>query len=188
MTKGRAANRECSINRVMNAIGDRWSILILREAYYGTKRFAEFQTYVGAASNILTTRLNKLVAQGVMKRIPLPEHSKRFEYVLTEKGREFFPAYLALKKWGDTWLAEPKGPQVVFIDKATGREVDYGSLRSSAGKPLKPDDVKVIAGSGAVPFNQRRFGAARAEKPSKRAGGVAAPRRKSRSRNASGRS
>jgi hypothetical protein len=96
-----------------------------------------------------------------MKRVPLPEHSKRFEYVLTEKGREFFPAYLALKKWGDTWLAEPKGPQVVFIDKATGREVDYGSPRSSAGEPLKPEHVKVIAGSGAVPFNQKRFGAAR---------------------------
>jgi DNA-binding HxlR family transcriptional regulator len=188
VTKGRAANKECSINRVMNAVGDRWSILILREAYYGTKRFADFQTYVGAASNILTTRLNKLVAQGIMKRVPLPEHSKRFEYVLTEKGREFFPAYLALKKWGDTWLAEPKGPQVVFIDKATGREVDYGSPRSSAGEPLKPEDVKVIAGSGAVPFNQRRFGAASAEKPWKRAGRIAAPRRKSGSRNANVRS
>jgi DNA-binding HxlR family transcriptional regulator len=158
VTKGKAANKECSVNRVMNTVGDRWSILILREAYYGTKRFADFEMYVGAASNILTVRLNKLVAQGVMKRIPLPEHSKRYEYVLTEKGREFFPAYLALKKWGDKWLAEPKGPQVVFVDKATGREIDYEQPLSPDGEPLRPEDVTVVAGKGAVPFNQKRFG------------------------------
>ena len=105
----------------MDVVGDRWSILLLREAYYGTKRFDEFQYYLGVAPNILSTRLKKFVDLGMMTRIPLPEHCGRYEYVLTKKGRDFFPTYLALKKWGDDWLAEPEGPQVVFKDRTTGR-------------------------------------------------------------------
>jgi DNA-binding HxlR family transcriptional regulator len=142
--QSRLANKECSMARAMEVVGDRWTILILREAYYGVTRFDEFEYYVGVAPNILSNRLKKLVDAGIMKRVPLPEHSGRYDYVLTEKGRDFFPAYLALKKWGDDWLAEPEGPQVVF---------------NASGKPLRLEDVEVIAGSGAVPFNRRRFGA-----------------------------
>jgi HxlR-like helix-turn-helix len=95
-----------------------------------------------------------------MTRIPLPEHSGRYEYVLTEKGRDFFPAYLALKKWGDDWLAEPEGPQVVFRDRAAGREIKYPKLLTAGGKPLRLEDVEVVAGAGAVAFNRKRFGGA----------------------------
>ena len=144
--------------RAMEVVGDRWSILILREAYYGVKRFDEFEYYVGIAPNILSSRLKKFVDAGVMTRLPLPEHAGRYEYVLTEKGRDFFPAYLALKKWGDDWLAEPEGPQVVFRDRAAGREIQYPVLKSARGKPLRLEDVEVVAGSGAVPFNRKRFG------------------------------
>jgi DNA-binding HxlR family transcriptional regulator len=121
-SRSRIANKECSVARAMDAIGDRWSILLLREAYYGTKRFDEFQYYVGLASNILSTRLKKLVDAGIMTRVALPEHTGRYEYVLTEKGRDFFPTYLALKKWGDVWLAEPAGPQVVFNDRSSAAQ------------------------------------------------------------------
>jgi DNA-binding HxlR family transcriptional regulator len=110
----RSFNKECSISRAMEVVGDRWSILLLREAYYGTRRFDEFQYYLGVAPNILSARLKKFVDLGMMTRVPLPEHGGRYEYVLTKKGRDFFPTYLALKKWGDDWLAEPEGPQVVF--------------------------------------------------------------------------
>jgi len=119
--RSRLANKECSMARAMEVVGDRWSILILREAYYGVKRFDEFEYYVGIASNILSTRLKKLIDAGVMTRVPLPEHAGRYEYVLTEKGRDFFPAYLALKKWGDDWLSDSAGPQVVFRDREAGR-------------------------------------------------------------------
>jgi DNA-binding HxlR family transcriptional regulator len=156
--QSRLANKECSMARAMAVVGDRWSILILREAYYGVKRFDEFEYYVGIAPNILSVRLKKFVDAGIMTRVPLPEHSNRFEYVLTEKGRDFFPAYLALKKWGDDWLAEPAGPQVVFKERASGREVQYPELASTSGKPLRLEDVEVVPGSGAVPFNRRRFG------------------------------
>src|SRR5215208_2004339 len=156
--RSRLANKECSMARAMEVVGDRWSILILREAYYGVKRFDEFEYYVGVAPNILSNRLKKFVDAGVMTRVPLPEHSGRYQYVLTEKGRDFFPAYLALKKWGDDWLAESTGPQVVFRDRASGQQVEYPNLMSARGKPLQLEDIEIVAGSGAVPFNQKRFG------------------------------
>jgi DNA-binding HxlR family transcriptional regulator len=152
------ANKECSMARAMEVVGDRWSILILREAFYGVKRFDEFEHYVGVAPNILSSRLKKFVDAGVMRRVKLPEHSRRYEYLLTEKGRDFFPAYLALKKWGDDWLAEPGGPQVIFRDRAAGREIDYPRPLAASGRPLRLEDVEVVAGSGAVAFNRKRFG------------------------------
>src|ERR1700756_5788809 len=89
-TKGaRRANAQCSMARAMDVVGDRWSILLLREAYYGTRRFDEFQYYLGVAPNILSTRLKKFVDLGMMTRVPLPEHGGRYQYVLTKKGRDF---------------------------------------------------------------------------------------------------
>jgi DNA-binding HxlR family transcriptional regulator len=158
MKSSRSSNAHCSIARTMDAVGDRWSLLLLREAYYGTKRFDDFQYYLGVAPNILSTRLKKLVKAGIMKRVPLKEHRGRFEYILTEKGRDFFPAYLALKRWGDAWLAEPVGPQVVFKERVTGRPVELPALLSSRGEPLRLEETEVVAGSGAVPFNRKRFG------------------------------
>lgn len=155
---GRLANAQCSMARAMAVVGDRWSILILREAYYGTRRFDEFERYIGIAPNILSNRLKRFVDAGIMKRVPLPEHSSRYDYVLTEKGRDFFPAYLALKKWGDDWLAEPEGPQVVFRERASRRQIEYPQLLTGDGTPLRLEDVEVIAGRGAVAFNRKRFG------------------------------
>jgi DNA-binding HxlR family transcriptional regulator len=162
---GRRANAQCSMARAMAVVGDRWSILILREAYYGIKRFDEFEYYIGVAPNILSSRLKRFVDAGIMKRVPLLEHSSRYEYVLTDKGRDFFPAYLALKKWGDDWLAEPEGPQVVFRERGDGRAIEYPTLRASDGKPLRLEDVEVVAGRGAVAFNRKRFGAERHAAP-----------------------
>ena len=157
---GRIANRQCSIARAMEVIGDRWTLLVIREAYYGTTRFDDFEYFVGAAPNILTSRLKRLVETGMLSKMPLPGTTGRQEYVLTDQGRAFFPAYLALKKWGDDWLAEPEGPQVVFIERRSGRPVEYPSLRDSNGRALGLDDVHVVPGSGAVAFNRKRFGSA----------------------------
>src|SRR6266481_3316792 len=131
----------------------------LRETRYfkGYHAFRD-RNYLGVAPNILSARLKKLVDLGMMTRVPLPEHGGRYEYVLTKKGRDFFPTYLVLKKWGDNWLAEPAGPQVVFKDRTSGRQIEYPILLSARGKPLQLEDIEIVAGSGAVPFNQKRFG------------------------------
>ena len=151
-------------------VGDRWSILLLREAYYGTRRFDEFQYYLGVAPNILSTRLKKFVDLGMMTRVPLPEHSGRYEYVLTEKGRDFFPTYLALKKWGDDWLAEPEGPQVVFRDRASGRPIEYPAANMRAASRCSSKMSRLLrapvrcrstaSGSVALPRSSKRPGAA----------------------------
>jgi DNA-binding HxlR family transcriptional regulator len=154
----------------MDAVGDRWSLLVLREAYYGTKRFDDFQYYLQVAPNILSARLKKLIKVGILRRVPLKEHRGRYEYVLTEKGRDFFPAYLALKRWGDAWLAEPEGPQVVFRDRATRTPIELPQPVTSNGEPLQLEHVEVVAGSGAVPFNRKRFaGGQSSDAPGRRA-------------------
>jgi DNA-binding HxlR family transcriptional regulator len=173
---GRLANAQCSMARAMAVVGDRWSILILREAYYGTKRFDEFEYFIGVAPNILSNRLKRFVDAGIMRRVLLPEHSTRYEYLLTDKGRDFFPAYLALKKWGDHWLAEPEGPQVIFRDRAAGREIEYPKLLAASGEPLRLEDVEVVAGSGAVAFNRERFGGGSHTRTARRHG-VTGPKR-----------
>jgi DNA-binding HxlR family transcriptional regulator len=175
---GRRANAQCSMARAMAVIGDRWSILILREAYYGIKRFDEFEYYIGVAPNILSNRLKRFVEAGVMRRVPLPEHSARYEYILTEKGRDFFPAYLALKKWGDDWLAEPEGPQIVFREREAMREIEYPKLLSASGKPLRLEDMEVVAGPGAVSFNRQRFGGVSSKPRAGTRQGAASTRRK----------
>ena len=157
MKASRTSNSHCSIARIMDAVGDRWSLLLLREAYYGTKRFDDFQYYLQVAPNILSARLKKLIKVGILRRVPLEEHRGRYEYLLTEKGRDFFPAYLALKRWGDAWLAEPEGPQVVFRDRATRTPIELPQLVTPGGEPLQLEHVEVVAGSGAVPFNRKRF-------------------------------
>jgi DNA-binding HxlR family transcriptional regulator len=158
MERNHKANKLCSVARAMEVVGDRWSILVLREAYYGVTRFDDFQFYIGVATNILSTRLKKFVDLGVMKRLPLPEHSRRYEYVLTDMGRDFFRTYVALKKWGDDWLAEGSGPQVVFQDRESGKEISSPGILSAHGKPLRLEDIEVVAGPDAVAFNRKRFG------------------------------
>lgn len=179
LKRSRIANKECSVARAMEAIGDRWSILLLREAYYGVKRFDEFQHYVGIAPNILSTRLKKFVHAGIMVRIPLPERVGRYEYMLTEKGRDFFPTYLALKKWGDDWLAGPAGPQVVFHDRFNGQEIQYPQLLTARGEQFRLEDIEIVAGSGAIGFHRKRFGASPARPDASRSKTSAKPRAQS---------
>lgn len=171
LTASKLSNAECSVSRAAEILGDRWSLLIMREAFYGIKRFDEFQKFVGLSPNILSDRLGKMVEAGVFERIPLPDHSRRFEYRLTDMGRDFFPAYLALKKWGDDWLAETAGPQVEFRHRRSGRPVEMPRLLTKGGRQLQFEDVEVVPGSGAVPFNRRRFGKATSDE-------IASPRSK----------
>ncbi|MBU0725946.1 MAG: helix-turn-helix transcriptional regulator [Alphaproteobacteria bacterium] len=147
----------CPIARSMEVLGERWAILVLREAFYGTTRFDDFSRNLGIASNILSARLGKLVDNGVLQRVPAATGG-RHEYRLTEKGRDFFPAYLALKRWGDRWMGNPEGPVTVLVEADTGREITSPPLLDSAGAPLELDRVRILPGPGAGPAMRQRFG------------------------------
>lgn len=104
------AAMECSIARTLDAIGDRWSLLILRDAFYGVRRFDVFQKDLGVARNILTDRLRKLVDKGVLERRQYEDRPPRFEYRLTERGRDLVGVVLAMMRWGDRWTGGGDAP------------------------------------------------------------------------------
>jgi DNA-binding HxlR family transcriptional regulator len=151
----------CPVARSMAVLGERWAMLVLREAFYGTTRFDAFEQNLGIAPNILSARLRELTEHGLLEKVPLSETrgaGARHEYRLTEKGRDFFPAYLALKAWADRWMTGPDGPPVVLEEAATGRPVQAPPVLSSAGTPLRPEDVRVLPGPGAGQATHARFG------------------------------
>lgn len=104
----------------MDLLGDQWTLLVLREAFYGVTRFDQFQTSLGIARNTLTERLDRLVGAGLLERVRYQEKPARYEYVLTVMGRDFFPALTAIMTWGDRWLDGGAGPPVTL------RHVDCG--------------------------------------------------------------
>lgn len=111
----------CSIARTLEVIGERWSLLIVRDAFYGVRRFDDFRRDLGIARNVLTDRLNTLVAQGVFERQQYEDRPPRYEYRLTEKGRELLPVILTMMRWGDRWESEGE-PPVTLTHRTCGHE------------------------------------------------------------------
>ena len=103
MARKRFDDSSCSVARALNEVGDWWSLLIVLHAMYGTRRFVDFQQELGIAKNILCDRLARLVDNEVLRKVDVGEHGSRFEYRLTEKGRDLFPVVIALRQWGDKW-------------------------------------------------------------------------------------
>src|SRR5579884_524198 len=116
-------NSLCGVARPLDAIGDWWSLLIIRDAFDGRRRFGEFQKSLGLARNILAARLRNLVAHGIMDTVPASDGSAYQEYVLTDKGRGLFPVLVALRQWGEEFFFEPDEPHVVLVEKKTGLPV-----------------------------------------------------------------
>ena len=126
VTHERSAND--SVERALAEVGDAWTFLVLREAYFGVRRFDGFQRRLRAAPTVLTDRLKKLVANGLMTRAAYSERPPRYEYRLTEKGRDLFPAIVLLMRWGDRWLGGEAGPPLELIHHQCG-EVSRPCLR-----------------------------------------------------------
>ena len=134
---------------MLEIIGEGWSILIIREAYFGTRRFEEFQRQLGIARNILTARLKKLCQNDILDRVPIKEGAKRHEYLLTSKGKELMPFLIALTQWGDKWIFGENGEPVIFLDKENSQPIEKIKVFSSKGVQLRPRDILVVAGPGA---------------------------------------
>ena len=134
----------CGVARPLDAIGDGWSLLIVRDAFDGLRRFGEFQKNLGLAKNILSARLRNLVAHGIMDTIPASDGSAYQEYVLTAKGRGLFPLLVGLRQWGEDFFFEPGEAHVVLVDKKKGLPVRKLQLRSQDGRALGPEDTIVL--------------------------------------------
>lgn len=142
------AGQNCSIARTLELIGERWTILVVREAFLGTRRFDQFQQRLGIARNVLQSRLERLVDAGIMRREPYQERPTRYEYRLTRKGVDLWPAVVALLKWGDRYAA-PAGPPVILEHKDCGGELDDRRRCMRCGADLEPSDVQARPGPGA---------------------------------------
>jgi DNA-binding HxlR family transcriptional regulator len=114
------ATIDCSIAKTLDVVGEWWTLLIVRDAFRGTRRFDDFQASLGLARSVLTARLRRLTDEGVLSRHAYSDHPPRYEYRLTEKGLALFPVIAALMHWGDTWAATPDGPPVVLVHDACG--------------------------------------------------------------------
>jgi DNA-binding HxlR family transcriptional regulator len=132
---------ECPVARSLDAIGDWWTLLIIRDALLGARRFGEFQRNLGLAKNILTVRLRALVDQGILRMTPASDGSAYQEYVLTPKGSGIFPILVALRQWSEAFDEHPEGIATIMVDRAKGRPVRKLELRSQDGRLLDAADT-----------------------------------------------
>jgi len=149
-------NMQCPIARSLERVGEWWSILILRDAFHGLRRFDEFQENLGIAPNMLARRLKALVEAGLLERRRYNDRPPRNEYLLTQAGRDFRPVLWALLAWGNKHFA-PEGPSVVLVDSATGREADPVLVDRNSGRPLVEPDFRSAAGPAADAQTRRRY-------------------------------
>lgn len=141
-------NAECPIARSLDAIGDWWSLLIVRDAFLGLRRFSEFQKNIGLAKNILTVRLRALIDHGILTTAPASDGSAYQEYVLTAKGRGLFPILVAMRQWSEEFSGEPKGFSTLLVDRDKGRPVRKLELRAEDGRLLGQGDTELKANPG----------------------------------------
>jgi len=154
---------QCPVARSLERVGEWWSILILRDAFYGLSRFDEFQKSLEIAPNMLTRRLNSLVDEGLLERHRYSEKPPRDEYRLTEKGRDFRPVLLALLAWGNKHFA-PEGPSVVLVNSKTGKPADPVLVDAHTGKRLTTGDYRLAPGPAAGDRTRQRIAFAAAKK------------------------
>jgi DNA-binding HxlR family transcriptional regulator len=148
---GKVPDSTCSIARSLGVLGERWTFLILREAFLGATRFAEFRDGLGVASDVLSDRLGTLVEFGVLAREPYQEPGarSRFAYRLTPAGRELHVVLGALQQWGDEHLPHPDGPSMLRRVRGTGRPAHVGFIDED-GREVATTDVAVIAAAAAT--------------------------------------
>ncbi|GAA3772751.1 helix-turn-helix domain-containing protein [Streptomyces coacervatus] len=150
----------------MDLLGDAWTPLVLREAFYGIRRFDEFRQELGIARNTLADRLRLLVGEGLLEKRPYQDEPLRHDYLLTEKGRDFFGVLAAMSRWGDRWLAGEEGAPIVFHHHGCGHDTEAQVVCAECREPLRAEDTSMRMGPGYPqrlrqrPDVQRRFGAA----------------------------
>jgi DNA-binding HxlR family transcriptional regulator len=138
----------CSVARALEIVGEWWSLLIVRDALLGVRRFDDFQARLGISRNVLAQRLQTLVDQGVLERVPYSEHPPRHEYRLTEKGRALWQVVNAMREWGDAWAPTPGGPPSLLVHRTCGEVTRVVPTCEHCGEELVGPELRAIPGPG----------------------------------------
>ena len=150
------ARVRCSVARTLAIVGDRWTFLVVRDAFLRVRRFEQFQARLGISRHRLADRLARLVAHGILERVRYQERPERFEYRLTAKGRDLHGVLLAVVGWGDRWLAGAAGPPLELVHRACGEPMQTVPHCSRCGTPVGPRDVEPRPGPGLARPPRRR--------------------------------
>ena len=142
MRRTRFDDWDCPIARTTDQLGDWWTPLVLRQAFRGERRFDQIQRSIGIPKAVLAARLERLVAEGVLDKVPYEEHPPRYEYRLTPKGRALWDVLAAMWRWGSDWGFDGEAPGV-FVDAETGDEVVPQVVDRSTGEPLDPRRLRI---------------------------------------------
>jgi DNA-binding HxlR family transcriptional regulator len=136
---------ECPVARSLDSIGDWWTLLIVRDAMRGVRRFSDFQRSLGLARNVLSTRLKKMVADGVMATAPAADGTSYEEYRLTEKGEALLPVLVAMRQWGERFLYKPGEPHSGLVERDSGKALEWIRVRDVEGKELGVANLELVA-------------------------------------------
>jgi DNA-binding HxlR family transcriptional regulator len=145
MLKRGYEGQNCSIAKTLEIVGERWTLLIIRDVFLGLRRFDQLQESLGVARNVLTDRLNRLVEEGILERVQYRERPPRFEYRLTDKGLELNVALTALRQWGDKHVSE-KPPRL--LRRKADKKTVIAALVPRSADVLRPDEVELVPGPG----------------------------------------
>ena len=143
----------CSLAQTLEIVGERWTLLILRDAFFGSKRFGQFERSLGIAKNILTARLAVLTEEGILDKRDSGDGAHAI-YVLTEKGLDLQPILISMTHWGDKYKANPAGDRLVFVDREQGEPIRRMSVIAQDGRALAPREIKAVPGPGLTDSEQ----------------------------------
>jgi DNA-binding HxlR family transcriptional regulator len=157
MSRTRLDTMNCGIAQALEVLGDWWTLLIVRDAFFGVRRFKDFRADLGLAKNVLADRLAHLVEHGILEKIDVGKVGARYEYRLTEKGEALLPVLTALREWSDDWIYGAGGEPIIVRDRKSGRRTAKLRVRDAEGRPLSRRDLLTEAGPGASAETRARF-------------------------------
>jgi DNA-binding HxlR family transcriptional regulator len=157
MGRKRFAEMNCGIGQALEAFGDWWTLLIVRDAFFGARRFGDFERSLGIAKNVLSARLQHLTDHEIFERVDVGSEGEHFEYRLTAKGEALLPVLTALREWSDEWVFGRGNEPVIVRDRRTGRRLPKLRVTDADGNPLSRRDLRTVPGPGASRDTIRRL-------------------------------
>jgi len=159
----RFEDEDCAVARSLEILGDWWTLLVVREAFFGARRFADFEANLDISKNVLTRRLEHLVGHGVLERVDAGVHGPRYEYALTPMGKDLATVLTALRQWGDRWIFGAGREPLLVHDRRTGRPIPRLRIAGEDGQPLGARDLELRPGPGASRRIRARLDRTRAD-------------------------